>query len=179
MARNTVVDTPSPWHLMLAIFDEHPAGAIGTRSCSFTLKNGLRIVAKIRGVIRPSFGEGGLWQVIGEATNLPHGYYYFRKGVLVIYIDPFARTGYVDLELTSPCHGTMINYGLSGTGDRTGRCTQCNALVMRTSDIGDWEWVDPEVLRQAVQWHNSKTVRFMTDDGKELPEMSDEPEPTP
>lgn len=173
MARNTITDTPSLWHLMLMIFDEHPAGAMGTRDCHFRLQNGQQISAKIRGVIRPSSGQGGFWQLIGETNDLPHGYYYFTEGAFVAHIDPYKRTGYVDLELTSPCHSGSIGFWLAAGGYRVGHCNQCQAAVMRTNEAGDWVWTDAEIVRQDTQFHQSSRVRFMTDDSQELPEMSE------
>lgn len=140
MARIEIAKGPSPWHLMLGLFDPHGSGG-GTRAVDFTLESGYRLSLEVLGVQRPN-REHLLdpWVITGESRGLPKGYYYFDG--LEVHWDPFSRKGWVNLQLTSPCCGAEISSSLAD-GTPVGSCSACHKLVVRVNRRTSLqEWID-------------------------------------
>ncbi|MCB9821280.1 hypothetical protein H6798_01980 [Candidatus Nomurabacteria bacterium] len=161
MARVEISDGPSPWHLMLAMFDPHPENAHGERIVIFRLKvgPGWPLNVKVRGVVRPKRESmNDPWTIVGDAMNLPRGYYYYDG--LEVHWDPFGREGWIDLELTSSCHAAVIRATLAD-GILAGYCSRCDRPVTRIHPVsGKLEWLDGaslwsnEVHEEVVMLYN-------------------------
>lgn len=144
MARVRILDGPSKWDLMLALFDPVP-GTGGRRTLYFRLKtklqDGARLYLNLRGIVRPKSPNTLIrWKLIGDNEGwLPLGY--SHEGIEIEY-NPLERSGYVDLEPTSPCHSAKIDFSL-GDGVRIGSCSECEKNVARVNPrTGTEEWLN-------------------------------------
>lgn len=165
MARNTIVDGPNAWNLQLMLFDAHPAGAHGTRTVRFELKNGKAITANIHSISRPSSKQKVTddWTLVGNnAGRLPHGYYYHEDNLVIKY-NPFTRKGSVELNLSCPKCGSVHHYERQLRSRKVMVCASCHQQFAEKAASGTWFWTEAEVVRQAEQFHHSTALRFLVD----------------
>ena len=144
MALLEIVNGPSPWDMMLAGFDKHPAGMQGMRTLRFELRGGRAFSGELLKIDFPPYPSDRHWILTCDISGrTPPGYWHETRQVEIWYRPVGGkRQGHVELDLLSPCHYVPIN-GSREDGVMIGSCETCGKWVTRVNpETGEAEWLD-------------------------------------